>query len=388
MNHHILTIQNHPFYVGVIKSADRGITQLLPFTIAFDYVYGMPRQIVSKEVREALDDAYRIGSMISTPLGESDLASDRLSAMYMTLIKVLNGKLNGKSILEIGCGTGELLRKLQDNGANVVGVEIGPQANFARDKYGIKILTKLPDSSENRVVEKFDCIISYGCLEHIEQLDELIESSKSNLKNGGLYFHSVPNAKISFECGEIDHLIHEHINYFTPKNAINLLRSRGFIDVDFCLTSMGNELMFWGYKSDLNGIDLDPFIVGEEVSMFTKYCEIAISQFNMEVDKIRQLINCHGEIAFYAGGFEHALKLDIEKIRFFDGDSYKHGKSWLEGMKAIENPEIVSKDRPNLVIIFKRHYFQVIKQSLVNLGFNPDSVLNIDDLDGSKRLIN
>ena len=155
---------------------------------------------------------------------------------YKFVSKMFDGM---KKILEIGCGNGKLLYQFKKKGALVKGVEIGPQADVAKKTYGLDVINK-PLSKKN-LNEKFDCIFSYGCLEHIDDLESFFEESRSCLNNNGLFFHSVPNSKLSFKQFNLDHLLHQHINYFTPKNGVSLFNSQGFKDSSFSLTKNKNE---------------------------------------------------------------------------------------------------------------------------------------------------
>lgn len=116
--------------------------------------------------------------MASTPLGESPLATVRMNEVLEKLLSLLGGVTKGKRILEIGCGNGELLHQLKLRGAIVTGLEIGPQANVVEDKYGIRVFRK--PLTIGALDEKFDCIFFYGCLEHIENLDEVFAAARAS----------------------------------------------------------------------------------------------------------------------------------------------------------------------------------------------------------------
>lgn len=70
------------------------------------------------------------------------------------------------SILDIGCGLGELLSVFAENGWSCLGVEFNQfAARFAREKFGLNIIQESifdfqPDE------RSFDCIMLWGVLEH------------------------------------------------------------------------------------------------------------------------------------------------------------------------------------------------------------------------------
>ena len=206
----IIDIPDHPFYAGAISADHRNIPLSLPFRMGIHPLYSIPRMILDDEIKTALDNLYKLGTFVSTPLGESNLSSIRMNQFFEKIISVLGGDLSGKRLLEIGCGNGTLLNEFKKKGAIVEGVEIGPQADLAISRYGLKVHKQ--NLSKEIISEKFDSIFSYGCLEHIDDLESFFQISRACLKNNGLFFHSVPNSELSFTEFNLDHLIHQHIN--------------------------------------------------------------------------------------------------------------------------------------------------------------------------------
>ena len=140
---------------------------------------------------DALDKAYGASSMLSTPLGESDLANYRMIEMLEKLKSIYGNNFKAKSFLEIGCGNGLLLNAVKQLGALVSGCEVGPQGKEASEKYDFQVVE--PPLKASQFDAKFDCIFSYGCLEHVVDLEELFKSRRDILNEGGLFFHCVPN---------------------------------------------------------------------------------------------------------------------------------------------------------------------------------------------------
>ena len=107
--------------------------------------------------------------MLSTPLGIGRLATSRLEEFLDNFISFF-GKVENKRILEIGCGEGHLSGRLKDLGAKV-GLEIGPQGKMAEINFGVEVVDK--PLEEASFPHKFDAIISYGCLEHIIDINKI-----------------------------------------------------------------------------------------------------------------------------------------------------------------------------------------------------------------------
>ncbi len=373
-----MLIPDHPFYTGLIDvgEAPAGPASL-PFELQVHTKYALPRLVLTDAIREALANAYAAGSMASTPLGESPLADVRLHEFMERLILLLGGTVAGKSLLEIGCGNGELLNQLRRRGAMVTGLEIGPQAQVVEDRHGIRVIREplTPGSLD----ERFDGILSYGCLEHIDHLDEFFAASRLCLRDDGLFFHSVPNSALSFERVHLDHLLHEHINYFTPVNAVAMLSAQGFDRAAASPTRAGNELMLWGFKKAGAAPAWPVERYDRECAALEEYATKLEQKMAATLAALSARI-AHSSIALYAGGFEYGFHLPVGAVRYADGDIYKHGKRWLRGLPAIESPAALAAEPVDCVVVCKPHYFDSIRDALEQSGVNPRTLVSIDAL--------
>ncbi len=374
-----MLIASHPFYTGLLTPGE-GLRQpaSLPFELVVDERLALPRLVLTDVIRDALTQAYAVGSMASTPLGESDLASVRMRELIAQLLDLNGGTLQGRTLLEVGCGNGELLNQLRHLGAVVTGLEIGPQAQVVEDRYGIRVIRE--PLAAGSLDERFDCILSYGCLEHIEDLEGFFAASRSCLNEHGLFLHSVPNAALGFERGALDQLLHEHINYFTPPNALAVLTAAGFRDVGAVPTRAGNELMLWGHSRAGTPARWPSEGADEQVALLDDFAGRLQQRVHATVAWLRG-VTARGEtVAFYAGGFEYGFHLADPAVRFVDGDDYKHGKQWLPGLRPIEAPEQLLAHPVDYVVVCKPHYGAPIRAGLTRLGVDPRSLVDIDAL--------
>jgi SAM-dependent methyltransferase len=359
----ILKITSHPFFLGPVPvGSNLELPTRLPFELGIHPKYAMPVLILTDEIRHALAAAYSLGSMLSTPLGESFLSNERMSEVLGRLLSIYDGNVEKVKFLEIGCGSGALLNELKVRGAEVMGVEIGPQGQEGARKYGIKVIDKPLESAA--ITERFDCIYSYACLEHIVELDKFFAASRKCLKENGLFFHVVPYSELQFSVGYIDHLVHEHVNYFTTQNGVRLFELQGFRSGQACTSSAGNELYLWGYY-DSSALPVWPGddirLVQAESRKLKEYSD----KITERTERIITALKNMDSIGFYAGGFEYSYYLkEVGNVRYFDGDSFKQGQSWLFGLPAIESPEVLRANPLDDLIVCKDHYFDAILQFL------------------------
>ena len=98
---------------------------------------------------------------------------------------------NMQSVLDYGTATGEFLSYLLDKTIKVSGVEPNKTArNFAN-----KITKNNVKNSIDEIGEKYDVITLWHVLEHVKDIDDLIEKLKDRLNIDGILVIAVPNFK-------------------------------------------------------------------------------------------------------------------------------------------------------------------------------------------------
>lgn len=136
------------------------------------------------------------------------------------------------SILDVGCGRGDLLELFQRRGWRAVGTQISrTAAEAARSTRGVQVLVgELPELSLDG--ERFAVITFFHVLEHVARPDAYLETARRLLSDGGLLVVEVPNCGgIGFRWLRDRHLCFDyphHLVFFTEKSLERLLRRCGF----------------------------------------------------------------------------------------------------------------------------------------------------------------
>src|SRR5699024_1996794 len=93
----------------------------------------------------------------------------------------------GESIVDLGCGTGDLTKEIAESRANVIGIDASKQMlEKAADKYPY-ISFLQADANTFQLEAPCDAIFSNAVLHWIQTPEQVIESVYANLKHGGRF---------------------------------------------------------------------------------------------------------------------------------------------------------------------------------------------------------
>lgn len=92
-----------------------------------------------------------------------------------------------EKILDIGCGTGDLTKKIAEAGAIPTGIDASPEMiTSAKQKYPNLTFIKA-DASSFRSDQTFDAVFSNAALHWMKDAEKVIETVASSLKPGGRF---------------------------------------------------------------------------------------------------------------------------------------------------------------------------------------------------------
>jgi SAM-dependent methyltransferase len=163
--------------------------------------------------------------------GPADFGNFEANIRFLELAGVLRAK---SEILEIGSGTGNLLRRLIDEGHRARGVEINRELIAESRRWhgdlpiqavdGIRL--PFPDAS-------FDVVLSFDVFEHIPDSDGHLAEVRRVLRPGGQYLMQTPNkwTNIVFETirwRSFTKFRTDHCSLHTLRELTARLRRHGF----------------------------------------------------------------------------------------------------------------------------------------------------------------
>lgn len=218
-----------------------GLPLALPMNLMEDERTGLIKQRPDKVIEKNLEKAYRVGSILSGVMDCTGIGKDYADDFMQFIESACVCDMQGKNVLEIGCGLGYLLSCFKMHGANVLGIEPGSQGKEGAKRFDIPIVEDFFPTPV--VAGEFDLIIAYGVLEHIQNITPFLDAVKKHLCPGGYFVAGVPNCSPYLLTGDISCLMHEHWNYFTKNTLVRTLFENG-MSVDYCVEGMNGGILY------------------------------------------------------------------------------------------------------------------------------------------------
>lgn len=160
---------------------------------------------------------------------ERDYLPSHLSACLDRLLP----KHSVERVLEVGVGTGKLLRHLQGRGYKVEGIDDSPIAASLSGAI-LASATNMPFGAGT-----FDCVIAISLIEHLSEADgkRFIDETRRVLNGDGIVFLVTPNFGSPFRYLQgkrwFGYSDPTHITFYRPATMRSLLIREGFTDIQF-----------------------------------------------------------------------------------------------------------------------------------------------------------
>lgn len=156
--------------------------------------------------------------------------------MYKKMMLILNYVKPGKSLIDIGCGTGEFLVQLRNRFDSLVGIDVSSDSM----EFAIKKVQNFKNVSLYRgelqsfhfPKGRFDVCLCLDVLEHVKLLSPLLLEIHRILQPGAEMIVTVPNWYDKIVSG-ILRVNPYHVNTFTPWTWMRYLRGAGF-KIKYC----------------------------------------------------------------------------------------------------------------------------------------------------------
>ena len=171
------------------------------------------------------------GSSVPTDSWFNDqvFAGRKIISQLMDLA-VIENDLVGKYVLEVGCGSGGILIPFQEIGAEVVGIDFDDTYMEAGRKRGLNLIDR--SIYEFQTDNEFDLIILKDVLEHLPDLNLVLQKLKSLLSENGKIYIQVPTFEglefLGYKNDYLRYFQNAHIVHFSEASLRYIFAKNGF----------------------------------------------------------------------------------------------------------------------------------------------------------------
>lgn len=262
--------------------------------------------------------------------------------------------LQGKKLIEIGCGRGEYLSLLQEAGVDGYGLEYAAQSVQQCKDQGLRVECGYVDSADYSMPHApFDAFAVLNFLEHWPDPNASLSGIAHNLREGGIGLVEVPNYDMILRKNLFTEFISDHIFYFTRESLETTLRLNGF-EVIEC------SEVWYGY------------ILSADVRK-RSVCDV--SSFDASRQKIKQeideYVSCFRDkgVAIWGAGHQALASIALlglaGEIKYVvDSAPFKQNKFTPASHIPIVAPERLSADPVGAVIVMAASYSDEVAKML------------------------
>lgn len=271
-------------------------------------------------------------------------------------------KLNGKKIVEVGCGQGEFLSVLDEFDVGAYGIENKIElVKLAREK-GLNVDQQFMLDGTTRLKEApYDAFLSFNFFEHQPDPNGMLQGIYNNLTEDGVGLITVPSLEYILEHNGYYELIRDHLVYYT------------FDTLEFVLNKNGFEVIS---KEVVNRDTLSVIVRKRRMIDVSKLVD-SFKTINAEVHSYIDIIrNKGGKIAIWGAshqGFTLASTLSLgDSIEcIIDSAPFKQGKYAPASHIPIISPELAKTKELDAIIIMAPGYTKEIAE-IIQEEFNKD----------------
>ncbi len=296
-------------------------------------------------------------------------------------------ELQGKQVVEIGCGKAEFLTLMCELGGNR-GIGIDPTVDPERLPERFKQLVTLIPEYFSREHLKFidEVVCCRHTLEHIGRPGKLLDELRLALddKPNALLLFELPDTRRILDETAFWDIYYEHCSYFTAGSLARLFRRFGFEPVDLERVYRDQYIVLAAQKAiakttggKIHLLEKDLSETRDMVGQFKSKVRQGMDIWRSEIE--RRYKQGQRVVLWGAGSkavsFCTSLGLQQEVDYAIDINPFKQGKFLPGSAHRVLGPEHVKIDRPDCVVVMNPIYEREIVNQLHKMGVTPEILL-------------
>jgi SAM-dependent methyltransferase len=272
---------------------------------------------------------------------------------------VLDNHLEGKKIVDVGSGDGYFSELLEEQGAKVTGVEPSKIAVDLAKKRGLKVIQDyIDDNFQSSVI--YNAFVTCQVFEHISDPGKLLKNIKRITTEESYGLIEVPSLIKSLSDNRFYDFFPDHVAYYTPTSLSYMAEINGY-DVLSINHTANNEY-------------ISAFLKRKRYIQNNKEIQRSADEYKKEFRAFLEKAKSK-KIAIWGAGAKGITSLSSSNINTaniicVDSDPNKHGR-YMPGTHILVNsPDILKKEKPQIVVVSAMMYKdEIIKTLKDKYGF-------------------
>ncbi|WP_295894166.1 malonyl-ACP O-methyltransferase BioC [uncultured Vibrio sp.] len=233
---------------------------------------------------DLIEDKSDIAAAFSKAAQNYDKHADFQRNVGNKLLDLMPINLNGKLVIDLGCGTGYFSKKLRERGATVLCVDISDSMLVqARSRCGEEKMSYLVADAESLPIDSksVDYVFSSLALQWCQDLSVPMREIRRVLKEKGeVYFSTLLDGslhELKKSWKKVDE--YQHINHFDSSNQVKIALAQsqfGDINLDFSEITVWYDSAF-AVMRDLKGIGAN-HVSGRSQGLTSRQALIKVEQ--------------------------------------------------------------------------------------------------------------
>ena len=291
-------------------------------------------------------------------------------------------KFSGRTVVDIGCGKGELLKRLcAKTGAKGIGFD----KSFTEYQGGSHAdVTFINDWFSNNYEVTADFVICRHVLEHIGDPISFLSNIRSNrnVRRDTILYFEVPNGSYVLNGDGSWEIIYEHVSYFTLPSLSVALQRAGFSVIESG-TSFGEQYLYAIVKPDILTASASrgtsaPLGVERMAQSMSEFRDLHASKICFWKEYFKD--NRPGSVAVWGAGskgitFANSLPSRMPLAAMVDLNPRKQGRFIPVTAVPVMPPQALKALPVQTIIIMNRQYEQEIARCIEATGIQASTLI-------------